>query len=365
MKNKVLALLSAGVVLSLMHANAASVKTLLVVQNHVSEEFKRPLSSLAARLSAALSGDMFSIIDPADAIGDSQNVKPSGESMPLSSATRLAENCGADALITASIDEMSVESFGNPVRFQRLRATMTLQAKRLPDGEATRGVTVTVAGDKRQVSQFSANKDALYSDLITKLIAASKSEFLSAAEKVAWTKAEVRPVEVAFACNYAGADVSIDGVSYGTAGIAGQAPLKVKVTPGVHNLKVSYPFTIDYSVRAKFVDGSTYLIELRENAEGRELRKRDTYFAALMDRIAKSGATDDEVRLIKAKGYGAYLAASHTRIAGMPQTLQKWMWNSKEATPDFGLQGGAEIDGKTVATENLMKEAAAEIKEKK
>lgn len=342
---------------------AAPVKTLLVVQNHASGDFNRPLSGLAARLSASLSGDLFNVIDPADAVGNAQNTKPQGESMPLSSATRLAENCGASALITASIDEVSVEGFGNPVRLQRLRATMTLQAKQLPDGETMKGVTVSVVGDKQQPVQFKNNADSLYAQLVSKLVVAAKQRFLDEAKTIVWTRSGVSPVEVAFACNYPGADISIDGVSYGTAGSAGKAPLKVRITPGIHNLKVSYPNTIDYSVKANFVAGSTYLINLVENAEGRTLRKRDAYFSALMDRIAKSGATDDDVRLIKAKGYGAYLSASHTRIAGMPEVIQKWMWNSKEAKPEFGLTGGADKDGKTADTEKIMVEAAAEAKE--
>ena len=344
---------------------AEPVKALLVVQNHASSEFKIPLSSLANRLSAALSGDVFMVIDPADVIGDSQNTKHMGESMPLSSAVRLAENCGAPVLITASIDEISVEGFGNPVRLQRLNATMTLQAKQIPDGEAMRGVTVSVSGDKQQVSHFNVNSDSLYPRLVSSLVKSAKQTFLTEAGKIVWSNKKVQMIEVAFACNYPGADVSIDGVSYGTAGSVGGAPLKVKVSSGIHNLKVSYPNTIDYSVRANFVQGSTYMVQLVENAEGRSLRKRDAYFAMLMDRIAKSGATDDEVHLIKAKGYGAYLSASHTRIAGMPKVLQKWMWNSNEAQPDFGLEGGAVKDGKTTDTEKIMTEAAAEAKESK
>ncbi len=340
--------------------DAAPVKALLVVQNHASEEFKRPLSNLANRLSAALSGGVFNVIDPADVIGDAQNTAPAGEKMPQSSALRLAELCKAQALITASVDEMSIESFGNPVRLQRLRATLTLQAKQLPDGAAMKGVTVTVEGDKRQPAQFKSNSDSLYSQLVSKLIAAAKGQFLDEAEKIAWTKAEPSLVEVAFACNYPGADVSIDGVSYGTAGVAGQAPLKVNIAPGVHNLKVSYPFTVDYAVRANFVAGSTYMINLQENDEGRIRRRSDAHYAVLMERIAKSGATDDEVRLIKAKGYGAYLSASHTRIAGMPKVLKKWMWNSNEAVPEFGLEGGALKDEKTMSTEKMLMDAAKE-----
>ena len=347
-------------VVSSVTAVATPVKALLVVQNHASEEFKRPLSNLADRLSAALSGDVFNVIDPADVIGDTQNTTPAGEKMPQSSALRLAELCNAEAIITASIDEMSVESFGNPVRLQRLRATLSLQAKQVPDGAAMKGVTVSVEGEKRQVAQFKANENMLYSQLVSKLVAAAKGQFLEEASKIVWVKNDVAGVEVAFACNYPGADVSIDGVSYGTAGVVGQAPLKVKVTPGVHNLKVSYPFTVDYVVRANFVDGSTYMINLQENDEGRIRRRSDAHYAALMERIEKSGATDDEVRLIKAKGYGAYLAASHTRIAGMPKVLKKWMWNSNEATPDFGLGGGALKDEKTMSTEKMLLDAAKE-----
>ena len=69
-------------------AFADPVQALLVVQNHASEEFRKPLSNLATRLSAALSGDTFEVRIPDDAIGENQNRGVKGENMPLSSATR-------------------------------------------------------------------------------------------------------------------------------------------------------------------------------------------------------------------------------------------------------------------------------------
>ena len=51
-------LLSVGLCVLLgLSAGAEPVKAMLVVQNHASEEFRKPLSNLGTRLSTALSGD--------------------------------------------------------------------------------------------------------------------------------------------------------------------------------------------------------------------------------------------------------------------------------------------------------------------
>lgn len=333
------------------------VKALLVVQNHADEQFKKPLSNLATRLSTALSGDIFEIIDPNDVIGVNQNRSPSGEAMPLSSATRLAEHLGASALIVASVDDVSVNTIGSPALVKQLSVSMTLQAKRVPSGGGTGGIEVSVLSKKYTVRQFEQNARVIYSQLMSQICRSAASQFLPAVAKVKWST-DVKKVMVAFGCNYPGADVSIDGVSYGTAGVPGGAPLQVPVSPGIHNLTVSYPFAHPYTVQANFMANSTYLISLEETEEGRRRRKDDTYFAQLMDRAAKSGATDDFCRTERAKGYAKYLSSSHTRIEGMPQVLSKWNWGRvAESSPDLGLKPD-QGDAKVESTADILKKAA-------
>ena len=333
-----------SIVLLVHGAFAEPVDAVLVVQNHASDEFQKPLSNLGDRLSAALSGEMFNIIDPNDAIGDDQNRGPWGENMPQSSATRLAENLDAQALITAAVGETSVVGFGVPARVQAARMTLTLSAKRLPKGANVAAVTVTETSRKMTPGALEQNADAVYSELVDRLVAKATAEFLGKCGQVAWSDVVLKTIEVAFGCNFPGADVAIDGVSYGTAGTIGQPPLRVKVSDGLHNLKISYPYTLPFEVRAKFQEGTTFMVVLRENDEGRRIRKEDRYFDTLMDRIEKSGATDDAVRMIRARGYGKYLASSYTRIEGMPAILS--MRDCE--MPDFGLNPDKEGDRKSV-----------------
>ncbi|MBP5545613.1 MAG: PEGA domain-containing protein [Kiritimatiellae bacterium] len=333
------------------------VDAVLFVQNHVPSEFEQSLLDFGDRVSTALSGDIFNVIDPNDAVGDNMNRSPDGEKMPQSAATRLAENLGAKALITASIGEASVVGFGTPARVQAVRMTLTLSAKKLPKGSNAASVTVSEMSPKMTPDALSQNGAAVYSELIGRLVAKASAQFLEKSGKINWNDIDVKLVEVGFGCNFPGADVSIDGVSYGTAGTIGQPPLKVKVSEGIHNVRVSYPYTDPYEVRARLQEGTTFIVVLHESEDGRRIRKEDRHFDAIMDRIEKSGATDDEVRLLRARGYGAYLSSSHTRVEGMPQILT--MVDCE--IPEFGLDPGMAADDVKTATGDLIDAAATLI----
>lgn len=337
--------------------NGEPVDAVLVVQNHASDEFQKPLSNLGDQLSAALSGELFNIIDPNDAIGNGQNRGPWGEDLPLSAATRLAENLDAQALVTAAVGEASVVGFGAPARVQAARMKLTLSAKRLPKGANVAAVTVTETSRKMTPEALAQNADAVYSELVERLVEKAAAEFLEKCSHVKWSDVVLQPIEVAFGCNFPGADVSIDGVSHGTAGTIGQPPLRVRVSDGLHNLKISYPYTLPFEVRAKFQEGTTFMVVLRENDEGRRIRKEDRYFDTLMDRIEASGATDDQVRLIRARGYGRYLSSSYTRIEGMPAILSMRHCEM----PDFGLNPDREGDGANTTTRELFDQAGAAL----
>lgn len=334
-------------------ATAEPVDAVLIVQNHASDEFQKPLSNLGDQLAMALSGDLFNIIDPNDAIGDEQNRGPWGENMPLSSATRLAENLDAQALVTAAVGDASVVGYGAPARVQEARMKLTLSLKRLPKGATVAAVTVPVASRKMTPEALAQNADAVYTDLVNQLVEKAASEFLAKCSQAALGDMAPKTVEVAFGCNFPGADVSIDGVSYGTAGTVGQPPLRVRVSDGLHNLKISYPYTHPFEVRAKFQEGTTFMVVLSETDEGRQIRKEDRYFDTLMRRIESSGATDDAVRMIRARGYGRYLSSSYTRIQGMPTVLSL----RDCQPPDLGLNPDREGDGVGTSTSELFDQA--------
>lgn len=335
---------------------AEPIDAVLIVQNHASDEYQKPLSNLGDAISAQLSQELFNIIDPNDVIGEQQNRGPWGENMPLSSATRLAENLEAQVLITAAVGETSIISYGSPAKANAVKMRLTLSAKRIPKGANVASVTVTEVSRKFTPSMLSQNADSIYYDLVENLVAKASKEFLAKCEKVTWKDIKIRLIEVAFGCNFPGADVSIDGVSYGTAGTIGEAPLKVKVSEGLHNVKISYPYTTPFEVRAKLQEGTTFMVVLRENEEGRKIRKEDKHFDALMDRIEKSGATDDQVRLLRARGYGEYLSSSYTRIEGMPEVLS--MRDCE--MPDFGLNPETNEEG-TPTTEDMINQAGSAL----
>ncbi len=333
------------------------IDAVLIVQNHASDEYQKPLSNLGDAISAELSQELFNIIDPNDVIGEQQNRGPWGENMPLSSATRLAENLEAQVLITAAVGETSIISYGSPAKVNAVKMRLTLSAKRIPKGANVASVTVTEVSRKFTPSMLSQDADSIYYDLVENLVAKASKEFLAKCEKVAWKDMKIKLIEVAFGCNFPGADVSIDGVSYGTAGTIGEAPLKVKVSDGLHNVKISYPYTTPFEVRAKLQEGTTFMVVLRENEEGRKIRKEDKHFDALMDRIEKSGATDDQVRLLRARGYGEYLSSSYTRLNGMPQVLS--MRDCE--MPDFGLNPDKNNEGVGTSTNDLLNQAGSAL----
>ena len=333
------------------------IDAVLIVQNHASDEYKKPLSNLGDAISAELSQELFNLIDPNDVIGEQQNRGPWGENMPLSSAIRLAENLEVQVLITAAVGETSIISYGSPAIANAVKMRLTLSAKRIPKGANVASVTVTEVSRKFTPSMLSQNADSIYYDLVENLVAKASKEFLAKCEKVAWKDMKIKLIEVAFGCNFPGADVSIDGVSYGTAGTIGEAPLKVKVSDGLHNIKISYPYTTPFEVRAKLQEGTTFMVVLRENEEGRKIRKEDKHFDALMDRIEKSGATDDQVRLLRARGYGEYLSSSYTRLNGMPQVLS--MRDCE--MPDFGLNPENNSEGVGTSTNDLLNQAGSAL----
>lgn len=243
---------------------------LLVVQNHVSDDFRKPLADLGDRVSAALSGDLLHIIDPNDAIGANQNRAPWGEGMPDTSATRLAGNLGAEALVTASVGEASVSGIGYPPVAQMVRMTLTLSAKRLPSGAALAAVTVTEQSPNLTLDVMAQNADAVYSELLGRLVSKASAQFL--AKVAAVTVPDVAPekVTVFFGCNVLGADVQIDGLSMGT------CPGQFSVAPGVHNVLVSYPpYYLPFARQAGFeTDGQTYAVVLQITPEGEQQRLR-------------------------------------------------------------------------------------------
>ncbi len=296
-------------------------KAVLIVQNHSgAANTPFPLSTLGDWLQTALGAGSFAVINPHDAIGAEQNVGPWGEKMPESSATRLAENLEAPVLLTASVTSARVREIGGTDSGVQAVLECTLSAKVLPSGEGMASVTAS-AKSKKESSAIAFNRKAAntWNEMAkeTAFSAAGALETMFAKAGVVRHEA-AETARVAFSANVAGANVRIDGVSYGTAGPEART---FAVSKGLHNLEVAYPGLVGFKDVVKIQNETTFEIRLALTAEGEAARKKDALFAATMDRMEKSGATDDLVREIVASGYAQYLSASHVQLHGMPKTL--------------------------------------------
>lgn len=338
---------------------ARPVRAVLVVQNHAGDEFTKPLSNIGSRLRAKLAGPRFAVIDPNDRVGTAQNRAPDGEPLPPSSAVNLALASEGELLLTASIDEASVDTIGTPGPRQRQFAqmTLTLSAIQLPLGQSVIAETFTAKSDSVPTEMLSVRADALYNQAIQRLVDGTAKKFLAACEAAdAWADVTVPDyVTVGFGCNMPGANVLLDGLSRGTAGTPGGSVLQVRTWRGIHHVRFESDYMRPFETEALLEDGTSFLAVLKENDEGRQRRKEDRHFDILMDRIEKAGATDDDVRILRAEGYSKYLSSSYTRIEGMPQIL-----NAHDFNPDFGL-GSAADDDTGEATDAYIRELGASI----
>lgn len=301
---------------------ADPVSALLVVQNHSAVKDAAVLTSIGDQFASALGDELFEIINPNDVIGENQNVGPWGEKMPVSSAARLAESCGADFLLTASITDISRRDHGAPPIAGNIVVTWSVAAKRVPSGRTICSVTVPYEGRKQATQLLASNFLRIRDEVLRESVKSAADAFLAKAKTRKFTPDRTpERVSVAFVANLAGADVRIDGISCGTAGTDLKAPLKAEVSKGVHNLEIVYPFMIPYKTVARFDGPSTFAVNLQETVEGRALRQGDQVLSAALERILKGGATDDDAKLIKAKGYAKCLEASSFKIDGMPERL--------------------------------------------
>lgn len=331
----------------------ARTKAVLIVQNHTGEaETPFALSTLGDWLQTALGAGAFAVVNPHDAIGTEQNVGPWGEKMPESSAVRLAENLEAPVLLTASVTSARVREIGGTDPGVQAVLEFTLSAKSVPGGEGVAAVTAEGRSVKESSALAFVRKAANTWSEVAKEAAFSAAKALQEEYAKAGGAAPVaaETVRVAFSANVPGANVRIDGVSYGTAGPEART---FAVTKGLHNLEVAYPGLEGFKDLVKIQDETTFEIRLALTAAGEAARKKDALFAATMERMEKSGATDDLVRELVARGYGQYLATSHTQIEGMPQSISL----KNASLPSLGLPTGELNVPAGPSTEELLDRA--------
>lgn len=281
----------------------------LVVQNHTSDAPTLPMAAFADTLTSRLSGKVLRVVNPHNVIGVNQNRTAKGEIMPEASAQEIGRLLGAEGVVTASIQEFTGEDIGVPAIAHTLKVRLALNIADAATGETVCGVDGMEFSKNYTAEKVKSDTATLYEGLMHGAAAKAAEQLLAKVSVAGWVKTkEANVAHVNFTCNIQGADVKIDGVAKGT------VPAMVETTKGIHNLVVEYPFCVPYRTKAFFTDGQTYNIVLQLDATGRERFKSETLFAETIDRIRKTGATDDYVRRTLADGTSQYWKNSGVKI---------------------------------------------------
>ena len=272
--------------LSMFAAFAAQRKVALVVQNHTSDAPTLPMAAFADTLSSRLSGDVLRVVNPHNVIGVNQNRTAAGELMPEASAQEIARMTGADGVVTASIQEFT----GRDIRLEgkavahRLKVRLALNLADAATGETICGVDGFEDSKNYTAEDLKADTATLYEGLMHQAAAKAAEKLLAKVATTEWNPGVVKPLNVFFGCNVLGADVQIDGQSYGT------CPAQISVTPGSHNLLVSYPpYYYEFRRRAIFnQEGQTYKVVLQLTPDGEAQRNRGLEYEAKLVELNKS-----------------------------------------------------------------------------
>lgn len=290
-------------------ATAEPRRVALVVQNHTSDAPTLPMAAFADTLTARLSGKTLRVVNPHNVIGIDQNRSAKGEIMPEASAQEIGRMLNADGVVTAAIQEFTGEDIGVPAIAHALKVRLALNLADSATGETICGVDDLEFSKNYTVEKAKSDTATLYEGLMHGAAANAAEKLLAKVDAAGWRKSDTaNVVHVNFTCNVQGADVKIDGVAMGT------VPAMVETTRGVHNLAVEYPFCVPYRTKAFFTDGQTYNIVLQLDATGRERFKSEALFAETIDRIRKTGESDDYVRRTLADGTSQYWKNSGVKI---------------------------------------------------
>jgi len=291
----------------------------LVVQNHTSDAPTLPMAAFADTLTSRLSGKTFSVVNPHNVFGVNQNRTAVGEIMPEVSAQEIGRMTGAEGVVTASIQEFT----GRDIRLEgkvvghKLRVRLALNLADAATGDTKCGVDGFEDSKNCTVEDLKANTATLYEELMHQAAAKAAEKLLAKVATIEWNPGVVKPLNIFFGCNVLGADVQIDGLSYGT------CPAQIEVAPGPHNVLVSYPpYYLNFARRAMFTkDGQQYAVVLQITPEGEKVRrsgelfdKQKALFDAQLGRYKDAGMTEDYVRKTIADGVAMYWKNSYGRI---------------------------------------------------
>lgn len=330
----------------------------LVVQNHTSDAPTLPMAAFADTLASRLSGTTFRVVNPHNVIGVDQNRTAKGEVMPEVSAQEIGRMLGAEGVVTASIQELTGEDIGVPAVAHAIKVRITLNLADAATGETICGVDGVEVSKNYTLEKVRANTATLYEGLMHVAAAKAADKLIVKVGASEWNHGEVKLLNVFFGCNVLGADVQIDGVSYGT------CPAQLALPPGVHNLLITYPpYYYEFRRRAMFnQEGQTFAVVLQITPEGERVRrsgelfeKQKTLFDAELLRYNKSGDVEDYVRQTIADGTSMYWKNSYGRIVVTDATAE----NIDFTTPHVD---GADLQDSpsTIAVGKKLKELLTE-----
>ena len=265
-------------------ASAAPRRVALVVQNHTSDAPTLPMAAFADTLTSRLSGRTLRVVNPHNVIGVNQNRTARGEEMPEASAQEIGRMTGADGVVTASIQEFTGEDIGVPAVAHKLKVRLALNLADASTGETVCGVDGITNSIIYTTEQVKGNTATLYEGLMHEAAAKAAEKLLAKVADSGWEPGAVKPLTVFFGCNVLGADVQIDGQSYGT------CPAQISVTPGSHSLLVSYPpYYYDFRRRVMFnQEGQTFKVVLQLTPDGEAQRSRSLEYETKLVSLKKA-----------------------------------------------------------------------------
>lgn len=302
-------------------------RCLLVVNNRCTNIETLPLNSIAATLEASLAGDRFTLVNPKTALGDDAQ---------SDSPRAMAQKLDCDFILTATIQQFVGESIGVPVVANKLKVRLSLNLAKAATADTVCGIMNSEYSKSYSIERLNEDNSNLFEDVLHGGLVSVSKQFLKKAEVAKIAAPDAALCKVFFGCNVLGADIQIDGASYGT------LPAEIKITPGIHRIEVSYPpYYLPFERReAKLFDGQTFATVLQLTDEGRALKEHDrktlneqndiddtraerselfkkqlALADELLARYRDSGATDDYVRKTVADGVSVYWKNSHGQIA--------------------------------------------------
>lgn len=274
-------------------ALAAPRRVALVVQNHTSDAPTLPMAAFADTLTARLSGPTLRVVNPHNVIGVNQNRTAVGEAMPEASAQEIGRMLRAEGVVTASIQEFTGEDIGVPAVAHMLKVRLALNLADAATGETVCGVDGVEVSKNYTAEKVKADTATLYEGLMHAAAAKAADKLLAKVSAAGWEPGTVKPLTVFFGCNVLGADIQVDGQSYGT------CPTQLSLTPGSHSLLVSYPpYFYEFRRRAMFnQEGQTFKVVLQLTPDGEAQRSRTLEYET---KLAELNKTRLELEKIKA-----------------------------------------------------------------